>query len=71
MFLDICRGLKNFCEQRRNFHAVVAGRSCGIVSLWRYDGVREDERMRGREVNEVRNSTSLVEIEERLDEAHG
>lgn len=67
MFLDICRGLKIFCEQRRNFHAVGAGRSCGIVSLWRYDGVREDER----QSNEVRNSTSPGEIEERLDEAHG
>lgn len=68
MFLATCRGLKIFCEQRRNFHAVgqevrVGFAVCVVTMVC--------ERMGYREVNEVRNSTSPIEIEERLDEAHG
>ncbi|MFJ5451378.1 hypothetical protein [Pectobacterium carotovorum] len=69
MFLAICRTLKNFCGQIRNFRSISEERLRSAERFHYYDGGKNGDSF-SRE-NEVREGTSSEEKEERLDKAHG
>ncbi|WCG82505.1 hypothetical protein [Pectobacterium sp. A5351] len=68
MFLAICRTLKNFCGQIRNFCFIRTEHLRRAGRLDRDGVMGKDEMKKG---DEVREGTSSEEIEERLDKAHG